>query len=131
MSPEEKSKLTEIVEKYAKLNADIQAKRWDQKALAESAWEKCGVEASVVKQLAKESAFDDVKKEKQRQYEESLHQCRALLGVLLDTPLGRAAIGEENSADAEEQQPAGKASGKTRSRTNGRSKKPEAVAATH
>lgn len=101
MNPEEKIKLTDIIDKYAKLSADIQAKRWEQKELAESAWEKCGVEKSVVKQLAKEQAFDDVKKEKLRQHEESLHQCRTLLGLLLDTPLGQAAVSaEESSFDA-------------------------------
>jgi hypothetical protein len=91
MTPQEKQHLTRIVNDYARMNAEIQSLKWDQKALAESAWDKAGVKPRVVKQLAKESAWDDVRREEQRQLEESLDECRAALGMLADLPLGQAA----------------------------------------
>jgi len=91
MTPQEKQHLTRIVNDYARMNAEIQALKWDQKELAESAWDKAGVKPNVVKQLAKESAWDNVRREEQRQLEESLDECRAALGMLADLPLGQAA----------------------------------------
>lgn len=132
LTVDEKKALAPIVERHAKLNAEIQAKKWEQKELEESAWEKAGVDAKCVKQLSKESAWDDVKREKQRQFEEKMDHCRVALGMLLDTPLGQAAEqaeSEETSHDADEQQHNGKGSAKAQ-RKSGRAKRPE-VAATH
>jgi hypothetical protein len=91
MTPQEKQHLTRIVERHKAINAQIQDLKWEAKELAESAWDKCGVRPKVVKQLAKEAAWDNVQREEQRQHEESLDDCRAALGLLAETPLGQAA----------------------------------------
>lgn len=91
MTPDEKKKLQHIVERYAELNGDIKTAREEQKELADSAWEACGIKPKVVKQLAKEKDWTEVERMERRQFEESLDDCRAALGMLLDTPLGDAA----------------------------------------
>ena len=94
MNTDEKNNLTHIVNRYAELNRQQQEAKWEQKELADSAWDKAGVKAKVVKQLAKEQAWDAVQRETQRQHEESLDECRSALGMLLDTPLGESAMTE-------------------------------------
>lgn len=129
LTAQERQDLIPIVNEMVKLNADEQAIRWRKKEVAESAWDTCGVQASVVKQLAKEQAWDDVQREKQRQYEEALDHARAALGALLDTPLGQAAmISEENSLA--EAAPPQHANGKSRN-TRGRKKQQEAEVVAH
>jgi uncharacterized protein (UPF0335 family) len=92
MTNDETKSLTYIVNRVAELNKAKQEADWEIKELADSAWEKCGVAAKVVKQLAKEQAWDAVKREERKQFEESLDECRAKLGMLLDTPLGESAL---------------------------------------
>lgn len=101
MTSDETKNLTHIVGRYAELNREIQERKWEQKELADSAWEKTGVKPKVVRQLAKEQAWDAVKREEQRQYEEALDECRSKLGMLADTPLGQAEI---ERVEAEEPQ---------------------------
>jgi uncharacterized protein (UPF0335 family) len=96
MTPGERTALTQIVERTKAINAEVQALKWEAKELAESAWDKAGVRPKVVKQLAKEAAWDQVKREEQRQHEEALDQCRAALGLLADLPLGQAAQERED-----------------------------------
>jgi hypothetical protein len=91
MTPGERAELTRIVERRKAINAQIQDLKWEAKELGEAAWDKCGVKAKVVAQLAKETAWDAVQREERRQFEESLDECRAALGLLADTPLGQAA----------------------------------------
>jgi hypothetical protein len=91
MTPQEKQHLTRIVERTKAINAQVQELKWEAKELADSAWDKCGVKPKVVKQLAKEAAWDQVQREERRQFEESLDQCRTALGLLADLPLGQAA----------------------------------------
>lgn len=91
MNNTERDHLTRIVERLKAINADVQSLKWEAKELADSAWEKAGVRPKVVKQLAKESAWDQVQREAQRQHEEALDTCRAALGLLADLPLGEAA----------------------------------------
>jgi len=94
MTNDEEKSLAYIVGRVAELNTQMQEAKWEIKELADSAWEKAGVRAKVVKQLAREQAWDAVKREDQRQYEESLDECRAKLGMLADTPLGESALTE-------------------------------------
>jgi hypothetical protein len=101
MTPQEKQHLTRIIERHKAINAEVQALKWEAKELAESAWDKCGVRPKVVKQLAKEAAWDVVQREEQRQHEESLDACRAALGLLADTPLGQAAQADHVTREAE------------------------------
>ena len=98
--------LTHIVQRIAKLNGEIKEANFEIKELADSAWEKCGKSAKAVKQLAKESAWDAVKRKAQQDLEEEVDAGRLALGMLSDTPLGEAAIdGIKNGAgDADEPQ---------------------------
>lgn len=98
--------LTHIVQRIAKLNADVKEANFEIKELADSAWEKCGKSPKAVKQLAKESAWDAVKRKAQQDLEEEIDQGRLALGMLSDTPLGEAAIDgmKNNGADADEPQ---------------------------
>ena len=93
--------LTHIVTRHAQLNADIKGMKFQQKELEESAWEKCGKTAKAIRQLSKESSWDAVKREKQRQLEEEIDQGRAALGMLAGTPLGQAELAR---AEAQAQQ---------------------------
>jgi hypothetical protein len=95
MTPQEKGHLTRIVERQKAINAQIQELKWEAKDLADSAWDKCGVRPKVIRQLAKEAAWDEVQRAAQRQHEESLDACRAALGLLADTPLGQAAMDDQ------------------------------------
>lgn len=101
MTDDEKKHLTHIVQRHSELAREIQERKWEQKELEASAWEKCGQKPKVVKQLSKESGWDAVKREEQRQFEEAVDQCRSALGMLADLPLGEAALskaGEERKA---------------------------------
>jgi hypothetical protein len=91
MTPNERTALTEIVSDVKALNAKIHELKREAKERADEAWDACGVKTKVVYQLAREAAWDDVKRTEQRQYEEALDECRAALGLLADTPLGEAA----------------------------------------
>ena len=82
--------LTYIVSRYAEVEAQIKGLKFEQKELKDSAWEKCGKSPKAITQLAKESAWDAVKRERQRQLEEEIDAGRAALGLLADTPLGEA-----------------------------------------
>lgn len=116
--------LTHIVARHSTLNAEIKAAKMEQKELEDSAWEKCGKSPKAIRQLSKESAWDAVKREKQRQLEEEIDQGRAALGMLADTPLGEAELAR---AEAQAQQ---QMEGKSRkgAKGNGRKKQPaEAV----
>ena len=92
MTSEETKKLQHIVERYAQLATEIAAAREEQKELAATAWETCGVPAKVLRQLAKETAWTELERLAQRQLEDRLDQCRAALGLLGDTPLGEGAL---------------------------------------
>jgi hypothetical protein len=87
-----KKKLVHIVERVARLNADIKAARFEQKELCDSAWEQCEVKPKVIKQLARESAWNEVERHAQKQHEEAMDECRLALGLLADTPLGQAEL---------------------------------------
>jgi hypothetical protein len=84
------SALKYIVSRHSQLNAEIKAAKFEQKELEDSAWEKCGKSAKAIRVLSKESAWDAVKREKQRQLEEEIDAGRVALGMLSDTPLGQA-----------------------------------------
>lgn len=86
-----------IVSRHADLGSQIKTLKFEQKELEDSAWEKCGKSAKAIKQLSKESGWDEVKRERQRQLEEEIDQGRAALGLLADTPLGQAEM--ERMAD--------------------------------
>jgi hypothetical protein len=92
MTDDEKKNLMHIVERHYLLATDIQERKWEQKELEDAAWEKAGTRPKVIRQLSKEQAFDAVKREAQRQYEESLDSCRSALGMLADLPLGEHAM---------------------------------------
>jgi uncharacterized protein (UPF0335 family) len=94
MTNDEEKSLTYIVGRVAELNKQIQEANWEIKEVADSAWDKAGVKSKVVRQLAREQAWDAVKREKQRQHEEAVDVCRAKLGMLADTPLGESAMTE-------------------------------------
>jgi hypothetical protein len=91
MNPSDTQALTSDVRRIAEINAKVQALKWHGKEIADAAWDKYGIKAKVVRQLAKESAWDAVQREERRQLEESLDECRAALGMLADLPLGEAA----------------------------------------
>ncbi|HWE19672.1 MAG TPA: hypothetical protein VG758_21225 [Hyphomicrobiaceae bacterium] len=91
MTPGEKQRLVGDVERIKVLNAEIQSAKWTIKEIADAAWDAYGVKGKVVKQLAKEAAWDQVQREERRQFEGSLDECRAALGLLADLPLGQAA----------------------------------------
>jgi hypothetical protein len=110
VTPGEKQQLTRIVERTKAINAQVQELKWEAKEIAESAWDKCGVKPKVVKQLAKEAAWDQVQREERRQFEESLDECRAALGLLADLPLGQAATASHAN---------GRATGKANGHANG------------
>lgn len=89
--------LAPVVMRIARLNADIQAAKFEINEIADDAYNNDLVRAAsvsmarkVVKQLAKESAWDQVQREEQRQLEEAIDECRAALGMLADLPLGQA-----------------------------------------
>ena len=92
MTEDEKKNLTHIVGRHYELAKEIQAAKREQKELEDSAWEKADCKPRVVKQLSKEQAWNAVKREEQKQYEESLDSCRSALGMLADLPLGEHAI---------------------------------------
>jgi hypothetical protein len=89
--------LKHIVSRHAHLNAQIKEMKFEQKELEDSAWEKCGKSPKAIRVLSKESAWDEVKRERQRQLEEEIDAGRAALGLLADTPLGAAEL--ERMAD--------------------------------
>ena len=91
MTRDQEKALTYIVDRMHKLQGEIDERKEEMKELADSAWEKCEVKAKVIKQLAKEKGWDEVKRMAQRQAEESLDQCRKALGMLADLPLGEHA----------------------------------------
>jgi hypothetical protein len=91
MNPSDTQALTRDVQRIAEINAKVQELKWQGKEIADAAWDKYGIKAKVVRQLAKESAWDAVQREERRQHEESLDECRAALGMLADLPLGEAA----------------------------------------
>ena len=110
------------VARIVAINAQVQELKWEAKEIAGAAWNKYGVKAKVVKQLAQESAWDEVQREERRQHEESLDQCRAALGLLADTPLGQAAtVVHANGAVN------GQAAPKKRGRPPGSRNKPKAA----
>jgi len=84
--------LSYIVGRHAELNSQIKEMKFEQKELEDSAWEKADCKPRVVKQLSKEQAWNAVKREEQKQYEESLDSCRSALGMLADLPLGEHAM---------------------------------------
>jgi hypothetical protein len=86
------SALKYIVARHAELNAQLKEIKFEQKELEDSAWEKCGKSAKAIKQLSKESAWDEVRRERQRLLEEEIDAGRAALGMLADTPLGGAEL---------------------------------------
>jgi len=89
--------LKHIVARHAELSSQIKGMKMEQKELEDSAWEKCGKSPKAIRVLSKESAWDEVKRERQRQLEEEIDQGRAALGLLADTPLGTAEL--ERMAD--------------------------------
>jgi hypothetical protein len=91
------SALKHIVSRHAHLNVQIKEMKFEQKELEDSAWEKCGKSPKAIRVLSKESAWDEVKRERQRQLEEEIDAGRAALGLLADTPLGAAEL--ERMAD--------------------------------
>lgn len=120
--------LTYIVSRHSQLGSDIKALKFEQKELEDSAWEKCGKSPKAIRQLSKESAWDAVKREKQRQLEEEIDQGRAALGMLADTPLGQA---ELERAEAEAQQHhATNPKYKAAAKGNGRGKRRQSAEAT-
>jgi len=84
--------LSYIVGRHAELNSQIKEMKCEQKELEDSAWEKCGKSPKAIRVLSKESAWDEVKRERQRQLEEEIDRGRAALGMLAGTPLGEAEI---------------------------------------
>jgi hypothetical protein len=110
------------VARIVAINAQVQELKWEAKEIAGAAWNKYGVKAKVVKQLAQESAWDEVQREERRQHEESLDQCRAALGLLADTPLGQAATVVHANGAAN-----GQAAPKKRGRPPGSRNKPKAA----
>lgn len=105
--------LTHIVARHAQLNAEIKEAKFEQKELEDSAWEKCGKSAKAIRVLSKESAWDAVKRERQRQLEEEIDAGRVALGLLADTPLG---VAEIERMEREREGSIKKANGKRRSR---------------
>lgn len=79
-----------IVTRHAELNARAKEIKFEQKELEDSAWEKCGKSPKAIKQLSKESAWDEVRRERQRLLEEEIDAGRVSLGMLAGTPLGEA-----------------------------------------
>ena len=112
------------VARIVAINAQVQELKWEAKEIAGAAWNKYGVKAKVVKQLAQESAWDEVQREERRQHEESLDQCRAALGLLADTPLGQAATAVHANGAANGQAEPAK---RTRGRPPGSKNKPKAA----
>jgi uncharacterized protein (UPF0335 family) len=94
LSNEEQQQLKGFVTSYARLEAEIKANRAEQKHLGEKCWEACGIQAKVLKKLAKESTWDHIERLAQAQLEEQLEQGRHALGLLADLPLGRHALQE-------------------------------------
>lgn len=95
------------------MNAEIKEAKFEQKELEDSAWEKCGKSAKAIRVLSKESAWDAVKRERQRQLEEEIDAGRVALGLLADTPLG---VAEIERMEREREGSIKKANGKRRSR---------------
>jgi uncharacterized protein (UPF0335 family) len=87
----DKKKLSAIVERVAQLQASKKTYDEEIKELCEEAKEKLGVQAKVVKQLAKETNWNEIERMAQRQLEEELDSCRNALGLLADLPLGEHA----------------------------------------
>jgi hypothetical protein len=92
MNNNETAKLTHIIQRHSTLAAEIKERKMEQKELEDGAWEQCGKSAKCVRQLSKESKWDAVKREQQRQLEEEIDQCRAALGLLSDLPLGQVEL---------------------------------------
>jgi uncharacterized protein (UPF0335 family) len=92
MNQDEKKNLKAIVERGHKLQCEIDGLKDEIKALADSAWEKAGVKAKVVRQLIKEKGWDNTQRMERQQFEEALDTCRTALGILASTPLGQAEI---------------------------------------
>ena len=88
MMQNEKAKLLHIVKSHSELATKIKELKFEQKELEDSAFEACGSSAKAVKQLSKESLWDEVKRAKQTQLEEEIDAGRLALGMLADTPLG-------------------------------------------
>lgn len=117
------SALKYIVTRHSELNAQIKAAKFEQKELEESAWEKCGKSAKAIKQLSKESAWDEVRRERQRLLEEEIDAGRAALGMLASTPLGEAEM-----ARMEEERQGSVQAPVRRGRPPGSKNKPKAAA---
>lgn len=115
------SALKHIVSRHADLNSQIKAAKFEQKELEDSAWEKCGKSGKAIRVLSKESAWDEIKRERQRLLEEEIDAGRAALGLLADTPLGAAEL--ERMAD-EKLNGSGASAPKKRGRSRGSKAKP-------
>lgn len=94
LSAEAKQILDRVVDQVANLELekkgitdDIKTKVKD----GEDRLREFAVTAAVIKQLAKEKNMDECERRGQRQFEETMDQCRAALGLLADTPLGHHA----------------------------------------
>lgn len=103
MNNNEIAKLKPIVARIQHLNGEMKAARFEIKELADLSWDACGVSAKAVKQMAKEASWDAIARERQKQLEEEVDQCRNALGMLSDLPLGEAAL-KNNGKDAGEPQ---------------------------
>lgn len=109
LTKQAKAKLKEHVGEYASMNARVKSIKMKQVELEETAWEDCGVKPDVLRQLAKESAWDDTKRAKNRHKQQSLQVCREALGILADLPLGQAELSRVEAEKAQSKKaPAGK-----------------------
>lgn len=91
MTKDEKKALDHIVKRLSELKRQRDQIKEEEKDLLESAFEKTGVQKKAIKQLAKESDWDEVQRMAQRTLEEDLDRGRHALGLLADTPLGEHA----------------------------------------
>jgi hypothetical protein len=93
MTPDQHTKLRHIVDRYVTLNDQIKSAKDEQKELADAAKGELGIEPKVTKQLAKETAWNELERAAQLGLERQLDECRLALGLLDGTPLGEAAVG--------------------------------------
>jgi hypothetical protein len=100
------AKLEHIVQRFAALNDEIKAAQDEQKELGQAAFDDRLIHVAavqdarkVLKRLAKERDWDEIKRMAQAQLEQALDECRAALGLLADTPLGQAAQQRPEPAD--------------------------------
>lgn len=96
MTKDEKKRLQSYIDRIAQLRTNKKELDDEINELVAEANEQTGINKRVIKQLAKERNWSEVERGENQLIEESLDECRHALGMLLDTPLGEAAVGKSH-----------------------------------